>query len=326
MVRPGAVDQQIPARQAFLAKAGAGQKILGGLIVDQAGGLDAMQPQRLEDKGHQRLDGIGHVALAGEFGADPVAHGAALGNAAPHIGQGAAAQERIIALAQDKEDVSGVLPCLFLVALDAAAEGPARQLVIGPDRLPGREKFPALAPKARPGEIITNARIAQIDALPPDHRLLAARKGQAAHEGDRPGLGESSLDHYSAASGTAPSVWPKRPAKAVMDSSFLTGPTAAMVGRPASITRAAKAFTVATSMASSWATISAADCTRPSAKSCPAICSARLDGRSNPISSDTLSWARARATSASVRLTLIASISPAITAEMPAASVSPVPT
>src|SRR3569833_1481763 len=324
MVRPGADDQQETARQAFLAKAGASQKIFGGLIVDQAGGFDSMQAQRLEDKGHQRLDGIGHIALPGEFGADPIAHGAALGDAAPHIGQGAAAQERIIALAQDKEDISGVLPRLFVLALDAAAYGAARQFVIGPDRLPGREKFPALAPKARPGEIIADARIAQIDALPPDYRLLAARKGQAAHESDRPGFGESSLAHYSAASGMA--LPPKRPPKVEMDSSFLTGPTAAMVGRPASITRAAKAFTVATSMASSWATISAADCTRPSAKSCPAICSERLEGRSIPISSDTLSWARARAPSASVRFSLVASISPAITADIPAASASPVPT
>src|SRR3954470_22385265 len=326
MVRPGAVDQQIAARQAFLAKAGAGQKIFGGLVVYQAGGLNTMQPQCLENKGHQRLDGVGHVALPGEFGADPVTQRAALGDAAPYIGQGAATQQRVIALAQNKEDVGGVLPRLFLIALDAAAESAARQLVIGPDRLPGREEFPALAPQARPGEIIADARIAQIDALAADHRLLATRKGQAAHESDRPGLGESSLDHYSAASGTAPALPPKGRAKAVIDSSFLTGPTAAMVGWPASITRAAKALTVATSMASSWATISAADCTRPSANSCPAICSERLEGRSIPISSDTLSWARARATSASVRFSLIAPISPAITAEMPAASASPVPT
>src|SRR6185312_4502861 len=133
-----------------------------------------------------------------------------------------------------------------------------RQLVIGPDRLPGREEFPALAAQLRPVEIIGDTRIAQIDALPPDNRLLAARKSQAAHEGDRPSLGESGRDHYSAAS-CRTALLPKRAAKAAWLSSFLMGPTAAIVGRPACITLAAKFLTVGTSMASSWATISAAD-------------------------------------------------------------------
>ena len=122
-------------------------------------------PKRAEDKGNQRLDRTGHVALAGELGADPVAQGAALGDAAPHIGQGAAAQQRIVALAQHEEDIGRVQPRLLLIALDAAAEGAARQLVIGPDRFPGREKFAALAAQPRPDGIVGDARIAQIDAL-----------------------------------------------------------------------------------------------------------------------------------------------------------------
>src|SRR4051812_20308145 len=260
MVGPGAVDQQVTARQSFLAKAGAGQKVLGSRVIDQARRLDAVQAQGLEDERDQGLNSVGHIALAREFGADPVAQGAALGDAAPDIGERAAAQQGVVALAQHKEDIGRILPYLLLIALDAAAEGTAREFVISPHRLPGREKFPALAAQARPVQIVGNARIAQIDAFAPDHRLLAARKDQAAHESDRAGLGEGSLDHYSAASGIAPvsvlGLLPKRAAKAAWLSSFLMGPTAAMVGRPASITVAAKLLTVAASMASSWATIS----------------------------------------------------------------------
>ena len=63
------------------------------------------------------------------------------------------------------------------------------------------------AAQPRPGDIIGDARVAQINMLTLDHRLLSAGESEAAHEGDR-ALLDAGFDqgrlHYSAACGSAP--------------------------------------------------------------------------------------------------------------------------
>src|SRR6185312_3003499 len=101
---------------------------------------------------------------------------ATLGDAASYIGQGAAADQRVVAGAENKKDIGRIQPRLFLITLDAPAKRAAREFVLGPDRFPFGEKFAALAAKARPIGIIGHARIAQIDLLATQDRLLSTRK------------------------------------------------------------------------------------------------------------------------------------------------------
>ena len=180
-----------------------------------------MHAQCLEYERDQHPHGVAHMALAGEARSDPVAQGAALRHAAPDIGQGAAAHQGIVALAEHEKDIGGVEPRFLLIALDAAAEGAAREFILGPDGFPFGEEFAAFAAQRRPGGIIGDARIAQIDILALDHGLLAARKSEPTHKRHWPRL------HHSAAFALRGA---KRAANLAWLSSLPTGPTAAMEG------------------------------------------------------------------------------------------------
>src|SRR6185312_11338294 len=73
MILPAAVDAQVLAGVTLLAKADLGQQAAAGGIVGQAGSLDAMQPEAVEDEQHERLQRLGHVTLARIRLADPIA-------------------------------------------------------------------------------------------------------------------------------------------------------------------------------------------------------------------------------------------------------------
>ena len=102
----------------------------------QACRLQPMQAERDEGEGQHGLDGVGHVAATDVGRADPVADRGRLGDAAPHVADAEAADQRRIRLAEDQEGVALVLPQLALVLAQAPAEGRARQLVARPLRLP----------------------------------------------------------------------------------------------------------------------------------------------------------------------------------------------
>ena len=88
--------QQIVAGVALLLKAGAQQQRAARHVGRQAGGLDPVQAQPVEGEIEDQRQRRGHIALAGERLADPVAEARRLGDAAPHIGQADAADQRLV--------------------------------------------------------------------------------------------------------------------------------------------------------------------------------------------------------------------------------------
>src|SRR3546814_11291492 len=90
-----------------------------------------------------RRDGLAHEALAGVALADPVADAGGLGDAAAHVGDRHAAHQRVVGEAVDQEGETGAAAPLVAISLEAAAEGVAGRRVVGPGRLPGRQKLSA---------------------------------------------------------------------------------------------------------------------------------------------------------------------------------------
>src|SRR5215469_2057852 len=87
MVLPGAVDAEIFAGKAFAAEPGLLEQPDRGRVGRDAGGLDAMQAQRLEGERDEAADRRRHVALPPMDRADPIAEIAGLRAAAPDIGE-----------------------------------------------------------------------------------------------------------------------------------------------------------------------------------------------------------------------------------------------
>src|SRR5215831_16037319 len=121
MVAPLAVNLQVAAREPLLAESDLGEQVFRRFVRGQAGGFDAVQPERGKDERYQRARGVEHVTLAREALADPVAERAALRDTAPHVGERAAPHQRIAVFPEDEERVGRILPRLLLVALDAPA-------------------------------------------------------------------------------------------------------------------------------------------------------------------------------------------------------------
>src|SRR5262249_33972544 len=87
VVLPAAVDAQILAGIALLADPQLLQQTAAGGVVRQAGGLEAVQSEAVEDEQHERPQRLGHVALAGVVLADPVAEVGRLGDAAADVAE-----------------------------------------------------------------------------------------------------------------------------------------------------------------------------------------------------------------------------------------------
>ena len=90
-----------------------------------------MEPQPLEREANQGLDGVAHMALTREGLADPVADGAALGDAAPHIGQPRPANERVVGPTKDEEGIGLVQLQFAGVGRQPRAERRPGQVVLG---------------------------------------------------------------------------------------------------------------------------------------------------------------------------------------------------
>src|SRR6516162_5101517 len=120
MVLPHAVDAQVFARKAFSPKSGLLQEADRGDIGRDTGGLDAMQPQRLECERNEAADRRRHVSAARVARADPIAEIAGLGATAPHIGERQAAHQRVVVLAKHEERIGEIAALVFGVTPDAA--------------------------------------------------------------------------------------------------------------------------------------------------------------------------------------------------------------
>src|SRR5882724_5821332 len=164
MILPAAVDAQILAGIAFLAKADLGQEAAAGGVVGQAGGLDTVQAEAVEDEQHERLQRLGHIALARIGLADPIAEIRGLGDAAADIAEIDAAQQGMVVAAEDEEAVAAVFMPFERGLAQAAAKGRPRQRVDGPGRLPRRQKCPALLPQFGPGAPVAPARRLHVEA------------------------------------------------------------------------------------------------------------------------------------------------------------------
>src|SRR6266851_1997512 len=122
VVMPRAVDAQILAGIALAREAGALEEADGSRIGRDAGGLDAVQPQRREGEGQDRLDRRRHMTAAHEGLAHPIAETAGLGDAAPHARERQPADQHVILLAEDEEGVGLVRAPILGIALETAAE------------------------------------------------------------------------------------------------------------------------------------------------------------------------------------------------------------
>src|SRR5882672_7795322 len=188
MVLPAAVDAQILAGVTLLAEPDLAQEAAAGGVVRQAGGLDTVQAEAVEDEQHERLQRLGHIALARIGLADPIAEIGGLGDAPADIAQIDAAQQGMVVAAEDEEAVAAVFMPFERGLAQAATEGRPRQRIDRPGRLPRCQKRPALLPQFRPGAPIAAARRLHVEARalePIAAGNMEAGKAEADHAGRR---------------------------------------------------------------------------------------------------------------------------------------------
>src|SRR5262245_66194663 len=101
MVLPDAVDAEIAPREALAGEAALLQDPDRGRIRGDAGGLDAMQIELSEQCRQQHAQRRGHVAAMRKRLTNPIADGAGLYDAAPHIGERDAADHGAVELAAE---------------------------------------------------------------------------------------------------------------------------------------------------------------------------------------------------------------------------------
>ena len=140
MILPAPGDFQIGPGIAFALEAATRQKPQGGLVVRQAGGLDAMQPQGAEAMIEDGPDRFGHEALTGKGLADPVAEAGGIGITTADIEQAHPANQHIVGTVEDKIAIGLVGPRQRPAAPHALAEGSGREVALPPGRLPGFQK------------------------------------------------------------------------------------------------------------------------------------------------------------------------------------------
>ena len=242
MIPPCAVDLEVAARIALALEAVALENGDRRRVVGDAGRLDAVQPQLREREIDDRRDRAGHASLAGVRRAHPVAERTRLRDAAPDAAERDAAQQLVRGLVEDEERVRLVARDILVLAAQAAAEGGLRQVVVGPGRLPGLEKYAAARPEPRPGRIV---RAPWPDA---DKARRRASSGSGLTDRVRP---KSAIKLPCSASAIL--AWP---------GTLPTAPIAAIVGDDLSMA-AAVLRTSSTEIASTRATISSIESGRP---------------------------------------------------------------
>src|SRR5690606_12107435 len=92
------------------------------------------------------------------------------------------ADKCVVAVAKNKKRIAGSGRYFILEATHAMAERALGQVVVGPGRLPWREKGTALFPQTGPAGEIAHHRFAQINALSTQDGRIASAEGQADHD------------------------------------------------------------------------------------------------------------------------------------------------
>src|ERR1700733_10701299 len=136
MILPETVDPQISAGQPLLFESISLQQFYRCLIVWQASGLDPVQPQTREGKPHHCANRTRHQPFSCEGQAHPIAKRRRLGDAALDLAERQAADQNIIAFAEDQEGIGLVFRNLLRMPAKPAAERCAGQVVARPCRLP----------------------------------------------------------------------------------------------------------------------------------------------------------------------------------------------
>src|SRR5690242_3728380 len=162
MVLPFTADLQITAGKPLLPESALDQKIFRPLVRRKTSRLDAVQAKRLENERQNGADRVLHIPLTRESFPNPVPQGAALRDPPAHVGYRAAAQQRVVALPENKKGVGRVVSRLTGIAFQPAAKSALGQLVSRPLGFPGREEGAALAAQLGPLHIIGHAWIAQV--------------------------------------------------------------------------------------------------------------------------------------------------------------------
>ena len=129
MVLPDAVDAQIFARITLANEARVFEKADRAGIAGNAGGFEAVQPQRAEGEWNDGAHRRGHVAVAGKWQAHPVAEAARLSDPAPNVGERQPADDRVVRVANDQEGIALVAAQVFGIAPDPASERAAAEIV-----------------------------------------------------------------------------------------------------------------------------------------------------------------------------------------------------
>src|SRR5207247_6686610 len=111
----------------------------GGVVAVDAGSLGTVKLDRSERKWDERSYRGGHVALPGIRRANPITEAPGLSAATPNVCQRQPADERVVGLAANKECIGQIGALILGIALDAAAERRAREVIGRPSRLPGLE-------------------------------------------------------------------------------------------------------------------------------------------------------------------------------------------
>jgi hypothetical protein len=142
-----------------------------------------MQLQRRECEWNDGVDRSRHVTLARVGRAHPVAKAARLGTTATNVGQGQAAYENIVVLAENEERVSQIAALVLGIALDATAKRRSGQVVGGPSRLPRREEVATRLAQRRPFGTIGHLWGTQNDAVARDrgHQVGRADGAKECH-------------------------------------------------------------------------------------------------------------------------------------------------
>src|SRR5581483_1999668 len=184
VVLPAAVDAEIFAGETLFAEAALEEEAAARRVVRQCRGFDAMELQALKGEAQYELEARRHVAPARVTLADPIAEAAGLGDAAAHVAEANAADQRIVLEAEHQETVALVGAPIGGVALEAAAKGAARQRIRRPARLPRRKEAPRFAAERRPGLPVAAFGRPQQDALAekPECRRRCAEQARQAQQ------------------------------------------------------------------------------------------------------------------------------------------------
>src|SRR6266849_7552630 len=144
MILPHAVNAEVLPRVTFTLESGFFKESYRGHVGGDAGRIKPVQAQARKAERDQDAQRHRHQALARVTFAHPIADAARLRDTAAHIRQRYAADQHIVGIAENEERVGLIGALVLRVALEAAAERPACEIIRRPNRLPRLKESAAL--------------------------------------------------------------------------------------------------------------------------------------------------------------------------------------